>query len=422
MRNLCFFFPLPCIFLLFPPLTLSNQISGVNPQLKNISTDTVPDRRNPTMNKNDRNNSSKSIQEKGRSIQSKMGCSLKTSGLNRQPLVLVADSSHLWVSWAWSWFKACSNPNSLITVSEEREQAVVHSDGRFGYTIIEADPCLKHSLKVKVFNKSAETQTKVYNGKIDKSLYSGMLGQTVSGACLKDELTLSLPDPPDAVRSCIKTRGDQKLDTGKSGETEIRLEIVNPDQKQNGSTTACIKVTVSGITSCEGKENQVATITNVTSVHLDECQNENGVNLTAAVVIPLLLVALVVIAGVLAFLGRKRLHRFRIPVREWFCSREKCESRFARACCLCSCCQLPTKMGEDDCNPTYGDYEYEDGTLRKNTMEMIDHNEDYDQTMVRKRHYNTLYLLLLGKHCICHRRMQFAWIRCKKTGMCDRRG
>ena len=39
-----------------------------------------------------------------------------------------------------------------------------------------------------------------------------------------------------------------------------------------------------------------------------------------------------------------------------------------------------------DKNPTYGDYEYEDGTMRKNTMEMIDQNQDYyEQTMVRKK-------------------------------------
>ena len=42
-----------------------------------------------------------------------------------------------------------------------------------------------------------------------------------------------------------------------------------------------------------------------------------------------------------------------------------------------------SKRQDQDANPTYGDYEYEDGTLRKNTMEVIDQNEDYGQAVVR---------------------------------------
>ena len=42
-----------------------------------------------------------------------------------------------------------------------------------------------------------------------------------------------------------------------------------------------------------------------------------------------------------------------------------------------------SKRQDQDANPTYGDYEYEDGSLRKNTMEVIDQNEDYGQAVVR---------------------------------------
>ena len=42
-----------------------------------------------------------------------------------------------------------------------------------------------------------------------------------------------------------------------------------------------------------------------------------------------------------------------------------------------------SKRQDQDANPTYGDYEYEDATLRKNTMEVIDQNEDYGQAVVR---------------------------------------
>ena len=280
----------------------------------------------------------------------------------------------------------------MIIISEEAddttretEYAVTHADGNFGHVIIKADPCLTHSLSVKMSNTSEKMETKVYNEKMDKYLYSGMLGQLVRDACLKDEVTVSIPDPPDAIRSCIRTSGEQKLESDKSGNTVIKLKILSIDPKKKESETVCIKVVTSGIKKCKDKEHRVAII-NVTRVHLDECQNENGVNLAAAIVIPLLLVALI-ITGVLIFLDRKRLHRNRILAREWFCTSEKCVSsldRFAEAFRTCCSCRQLKRKEEADMNPTYGDYEYEDGTLRKNTMEMIDNNEDYDQTVVRK--------------------------------------
>ena len=60
-------------------------------------------------------------------------------------------------------------------------------------------------------------------------------------------------------------------------------------------------------------------------------------------------------------------------------------SRFANAY-LCCCSKKMSKRQDQDANPTYGDYEYEDGTMRKNTMEMevIGQNEDYGQAVVRK--------------------------------------
>ena len=360
MRSLPF---LSHLLLLFPPLTLSNQIGDT-----------------------------KQYQDKYNVVQSRIAneqrCPVKVPYKDRPPIVLTADSSHLWVSWGWGWFDCDQNSIKTVIilsseedVTKQKEYAVTHSDGKFGNAIIEADPCFTHSLSVKMFNNSEATQNNVYNEKIDRNLYSGMLGQTVRGACLKDELTLSIPDPPDAVMSCIKTRGEQRLE--KSGDTVISLEILNIDQKQDTSETVCIKVSLSGIKSCQEKENGV-TIKNVTRVGLENCQNESGVNLAAAISIPLLLVAFLITGMVGCFLGRKRLQRIQIPVRDWFCSREKCESslnRLARACCLSSSCQFKKKSEADDCNPTYGEYEYEDGTLRKNTMEMTDHNQNYDQTM-----------------------------------------
>ena len=330
-------------------------------------------------------------------------CSLKYPP--RSPLLLPADSSHLWVSWHWGWFEDCpQNPTkSVITIAGDKttkgEHVVTFSDGTFGHAIIEADPCLKHSLSVQMLNNTEGTKVKVYNEKIDKDLYSGLLGQTMTDACLKDDSTVNFPDPPASITSCIKTRGEQRVETRNNGNTTFKMEILNVDGKKDGTETVCIKMVVSGLKSCRDNKSRVA-ITNVTIVDLEECRleevNDDGVNLAAAILIPLLL--LVAIVGVLSFLGRNRLQRSRVQAGEWFRSHncESIQNRFVKVFLWCPCRRC-LKVSEDedfDKNPTYGDYEYEDGTMRKNTMEMIDQNQDYyEQTMVRKKIF--VFMLLL---------------------------
>ena len=115
---------------------------------------------------------SKNATIRGRSIS--RWCSTTSTGKNQQPLVLPADSTHLWVTWAWSWFhRDCSkNRNSLIIASKDLtsipRSKVIHSNKIFGSAIIEADPCLRHSLSVKVFDKNKATKAKIYNEDINK--------------------------------------------------------------------------------------------------------------------------------------------------------------------------------------------------------------------------------------------------------------
>ena len=98
--------------------------------------------------------------------------------------------------------------------------------------------------------------------------------------------------------------------------------------------------------------------------------------MTTALVVPLLIAALVVSAAVLCcYLSRKKITLVGVLTGGE-------NSRFANAC-LCCCSKKVSKRQDQDVNPTYGDYEYEDGSLRKNTMEVIDQNEDYGQAVVR---------------------------------------
>ena len=192
MRSLRFFFPLTCLpflLLLFPHLTLSNQIDETEPQ-KSINTSSVlADLGSVNLNMTiiSHENPVVQVQDKYNIVQSRIvndrtgRCLVKGSHKNQPPLVLPADSSHLWVSWGWGWFHNCDQ-DSVIILSEEAgdttresQYAVTHSDGKFGHAIFEADPCLTHSLGVKMSNTNEKMKTKVYNEKIDKELYSGML-------------------------------------------------------------------------------------------------------------------------------------------------------------------------------------------------------------------------------------------------------
>ena len=151
---------------------------------------------------------------------------------------------------------------------------VTNSNKFLGSAIIEADPCLRNSLSVKVFNKNKATKAKIYNEDINKNLYSGILTQTLRGVCLKDNNTFSVPAPPEAINSCIKTRGEQKLqrEPKKSENAIIRLEIFDINSMwKNKSETVCKQVNMTGIKDCQNDEID-AEMVNIERKNLTECQ------------------------------------------------------------------------------------------------------------------------------------------------------
>ena len=132
---------------------------------------------------------------------------------------------------------------------------------------------MRHSLSVKVFDKNKATKAKIYNKDINKNLYSGILTQTLRGVCLKNNNTLNVPAPPEAINSCIKTRGEQKLqrEPKKSENEIIRLEIFNINSMwKNDSETICIQVNMTGIKDCQNDDID-AEIVNIERRNLTEC-------------------------------------------------------------------------------------------------------------------------------------------------------
>ena len=133
---------------------------------------------------------------------------------------------------------------------------------------------MRNSLSVKVFNKNKATKAKIYNEDINKNLYSGILTQTLRGVCLKNNNTLSVPAPPEAIDSCIKTRGGQQLEseTKKSENAIIRLEILDINSMwKNKSETVCKQVNMTGIKDCQNDDID-AEIVNIERRNLTECQ------------------------------------------------------------------------------------------------------------------------------------------------------
>ena len=94
------------------------------------------------------------------------------------------------------------------------------------------------------------------------------------GVCLKDNNTLIVPAPPEAINSCIKTRGEQKSESEpkKSENAIIWLEILDINSMwKNDSETICIQVNMTGIKDCQNDDID-AEIVNIERRNLTECQ------------------------------------------------------------------------------------------------------------------------------------------------------
>ena len=146
--------------------------------------------------------------------------------------------------------------------------------------------------------------------------------------CLKDAKTITLPNPPEALKHCIVSRGDIQLQEPKTeGEYAIvKLVIQNPLDKDRPLIIS------DKIMSKQCKSQHT---------------NRSSSAVTIAVTVTVMLIIFCVITAAFFFFYKKK------PAAE-------------------------TDLTEAvEVNSTYGDYYYSDGRRRRNTMEVEEVNVDY---------------------------------------------
>ena len=281
---------------------------------------------------------------------------------NRAPRVTPADSAHVWVSWNWFWFLRCDTKLQMVVVVDGVEQTIHLTSNRQYDAFIEADPCMKHNIKLKVFSDSEETGVKVYNSNPDR-FYSGHLHKTINQrTCLKeDNITVKVLQPFEPLRNCIVTRGDQKFEeiklTAGLITGEVTLAIINPSNLDSDQSDKInITVPVIGIKRCKNDADEGVDEEGGEEGD-EEGDNESRIGLAAAIATPLIILALIIVSlAAAAFFQRKRKQEERTEIER-------------------------TAVDE---NPVYGvevyEEQYENLELRQSTIEVIDSSPYYGES------------------------------------------
>ena len=90
---------------------------------------------------------------------------------------------------------------------------------------------------------SGETALTAYNAKLDESLYSGTVSQSI---CLNnDNITVKILEPFEPLRNCIITRGDQDFKKTSATTGLVKLTIVNPNSNHDQPEKINVTITVS---------------------------------------------------------------------------------------------------------------------------------------------------------------------------------
>ena len=180
------------------------------------------------------------------------------------PKVTVANSTHLRVSWD-GMFSGCSS-NDVGTMIAEVEHRVAQNtdsdktillDFKEKEGLLLLDPCLQYNIFLRIISFDEfvyrDSQIAEYNAiwKLNiATLYGGLLQDEkfMQDVCLKEEGEITIPDPPEGVRKCMLTRGDQEHEEFTApGQTHfIPLKIHNPTNDEPLTITA----NVNGIEKC----------------------------------------------------------------------------------------------------------------------------------------------------------------------------
>ena len=215
-------------------------------------------------------------------------CHMRDKYQHKSPTVSPANSSHVWVSWSWDWFhirthcgvldlgicyEACDTNGRVTVVVNKKPQDIQLRNQTQSIALVRADPCLKHDIKMQV-SDSEGTAVTAYNTKLDESLYSWRVSQSI---CLNnDNITVKILEPIEPLRNCIITRGDQDFKKTSATTGLVNLTIVNPNSNHDQPEKINVTITVSvmEMKRCKNEEdNEVDQTTTETTTIQTTIQN-----------------------------------------------------------------------------------------------------------------------------------------------------
>ena len=160
-----------------------------------------------------------------------------------KPKVIVANSTHLSISWE-GVFTDCSSQEVRNTdvVSEHGNITIgpkFHTaDFEKQQIFIELDPCQEYKIFLRIRTRDGrhiDSDIKKYNDMSRRnieSLYAGLLKDKsfVERVCLVEEKLIRIPEAPEEVRKCVLTKGDQvNEEFAALGQSHfIPLQVVHP--------------------------------------------------------------------------------------------------------------------------------------------------------------------------------------------------
>ena len=179
-----------------------------------------------------------------------------------KPKVIVANSTHLSISWEGVFTDCLSQEVRNTDDVSEHGNITIGSkfhvaDFEKQQTFVKLDPCQEYNIFLNIRTNDGrhiDSDIEKYNDMSQlniESLYNGLLKDTsfVENVCLVEEKMIRIPEAPEEVKNCVLTKGDQanKEFTAPGQSHFIPLQIVHP---HNNKETLNITAMVTGIETC----------------------------------------------------------------------------------------------------------------------------------------------------------------------------
>ena len=225
---------------------------------------------------------------------------------NSQTTAKPADSDHIWVSWDVRLSLSCSPHQKVIIKVDGDEKTIYLTSDHQNVAFVKAEPCLKHKISLRQFNNFTESRVTNYDIKSYFSDSWSLRASLSERMCLnKDNMTVNILEPIEQFRSCIVTRGKQKVDKLKyhgnviSGEVTLALkDSANKTSDQPDQNN--IIIPVNGVKMCT--ENYEGNNTHLTQI--ENSQGERGSS--AKIAVSLTIMTLIVVSLIAGFIFWKK--------------------------------------------------------------------------------------------------------------------